>query len=65
MISPIFRCMCRQPYDDRFMIGCDCCEEWFHGKCVNVTKVQGKFREFPCCRIHQVFAFLQAVRWRN
>jgi hypothetical protein len=34
-------CICRQPHDDRFMIGCDSCEEWFHGKCVNVTKLQG------------------------
>ena len=23
------------------MINCDSCDEWFHGKCVNVTKVQG------------------------
>ena len=37
-----FRCICRQPYDDRFMICCDCCEEWFHGKCVGITKVQGR-----------------------
>src|SRR6218665_389069 len=34
--------MCRQPYDDRFMICCDCCEEWFHGKCVGISKVQGR-----------------------
>ncbi|KAI2809191.1 Death-inducer obliterator 1 [Blomia tropicalis] len=31
----------KQPYDRRFMINCDSCDEWFHGKCVNVTKVQG------------------------
>jgi hypothetical protein len=27
------------------MICCDTCEEWFHGKCVNVTKAQGKAME--------------------
>ena len=31
-------CICRQPYDEtRFMIGCDGCEDWFHGDCVGVT----------------------------
>ena len=25
-------CVCRRPFDEkRFMIGCDGCEEWFHG----------------------------------
>jgi hypothetical protein len=27
------------------MICCDTCEEWFHGKCVGVTKAQGKAME--------------------
>ncbi|XP_023316748.1 death-inducer obliterator 1 isoform X3 [Trichogramma pretiosum] len=30
-------CICRQPHNNRFMICCDICEEWFHGKCVHVT----------------------------
>lgn len=38
-------CICRKPYDRRFMINCDSCDEWFHGKCVNVTKVQGRKME--------------------
>ncbi|XP_041484443.1 zinc finger protein 43-like isoform X3 [Lytechinus variegatus] len=38
-------CICRQPYDERFMICCDKCEDWFHGKCVNVTKKEGKRME--------------------
>ncbi len=26
-------CVCRQPYrTDQFMIECDICKEWFHGK---------------------------------
>lgn len=27
------------------MICCDSCEEWFHGKCVNITKAMGQQME--------------------
>lgn len=27
------------------MICCDSCEDWFHGKCVNVTKAMGQEME--------------------
>lgn len=29
-------CLCRGPNDGSFMVGCDTCEEWFHGLCVNL-----------------------------
>lgn len=35
-------CICKQPHNNRFMICCDKCEDWFHGTCVNVTKSMGK-----------------------
>lgn len=35
-------CICKQPHNNRFMICCDKCEDWFHGKCVNVTKTMSK-----------------------
>jgi PHD-finger len=35
-------CICKMPHNNRFMISCDKCEDWFHGKCVNVTKAMGK-----------------------
>lgn len=38
-------CICKQPHNNRFMICCDKCEDWFHGTCVNVTKAQGKIME--------------------
>lgn len=46
-------CICKQPHNNRFMICCDKCEEWFHGKCVNVSKAMGKVieqgkREWNC-----------------
>ena len=27
------------------MICCDSCEDWFHGKCVNITKAMGQQME--------------------
>lgn len=29
-------CICRQPDDGSFMIACGKCDEWFHGRCVNI-----------------------------
>ena len=29
-------CLCGGPSDGRFMIGCDKCDKWFHGSCVDV-----------------------------
>lgn len=33
-------CICRKPDDGKTMVCCDACEDWFHIKCVNVTKDQ-------------------------
>ncbi|XP_071481401.1 uncharacterized protein [Diadema antillarum] len=38
-------CICKQPHDGKFMICCDKCEDWFHGKCVNISKKEGKRME--------------------
>jgi PHD-finger len=48
-------CICKQPHNNRFMICCDKCEDWFHGKCVNVTRkmeseMQGKEWRCPNCK---------------
>eukprot|EP01116_Phalansterium_solitarium_P005265 TRINITY_DN1675_c0_g1_i1.p1 TRINITY_DN1675_c0_g1~~TRINITY_DN1675_c0_g1_i1.p1 ORF type:complete len:201 (-),score=1.22 TRINITY_DN1675_c0_g1_i1:65-667(-) len=34
--EPLY-CLCRKPDHGGFMIGCDYCEEWFHGECVKVS----------------------------
>ncbi|CAB0020641.1 unnamed protein product [Nesidiocoris tenuis] len=38
-------CICRKPHNNRFMICCDGCEDWFHGNCVGVTKALGQQME--------------------
>ncbi|CAB4061353.1 unnamed protein product [Lepeophtheirus salmonis] len=38
-------CICNQPHNNRFMICCDSCLDWFHGKCVGITKKMGKEME--------------------
>ena len=31
-------CICGGPDTGQFMIQCDICDEWYHGKCVSITK---------------------------
>ncbi|ESO89132.1 hypothetical protein LOTGIDRAFT_106754, partial [Lottia gigantea] len=32
-------CLCKTPYDEsQFYIGCDRCQDWFHGACVGISK---------------------------
>lgn len=43
-------CLCRQPYEG-FMIGCDGCEEWYHGACIGLSQEQAqKFDKYVCVR---------------
>ena len=35
-------CICQKPHNNRFMICCDKCEDWFHGSCVGVTRAMGE-----------------------
>ena len=30
-------CLCKGPWDGRFMIQCDYCDECYHGSCINIT----------------------------
>ncbi|XP_031503596.1 lysine-specific demethylase JMJ17 isoform X3 [Nymphaea colorata] len=34
--SSILYCICRKPYDERPMIACDQCDEWYHFDCINL-----------------------------
>ncbi|NP_001180298.1 death-inducer obliterator 1 isoform c [Homo sapiens] len=71
-------CICRQPHNNRFMICCDRCEEWFHGDCVGISEARGRLLErngedyiCPNCTILQVqdethseTADQQEAKWR-
>uniref|UniRef100_A0A8C7CKT5 CXXC-type zinc finger protein 1 n=1 Tax=Oncorhynchus kisutch TaxID=8019 RepID=A0A8C7CKT5_ONCKI len=44
-------CICRKPDINCFMIGCDNCNEWFHGNCINLTEKMAKaIRQWYCLR---------------
>ncbi|KAG5275115.1 hypothetical protein AALO_G00143710 [Alosa alosa] len=48
--APVY-CICRKADINCFMIGCDNCNEWFHGHCINVTEKMAKgIREWYCMR---------------
>jgi len=43
-------CICRRPYDG-FMIGCDHCEEWYHGSCIGISESKAdRYEKFTCVR---------------
>ncbi|XP_012691782.1 CXXC-type zinc finger protein 1 isoform X2 [Clupea harengus] len=48
--APVY-CICRKSDINCFMIGCDKCNEWFHGHCIDVTEKMAKgIREWYCMR---------------
>ncbi|XP_064824923.1 CXXC-type zinc finger protein 1-like isoform X1 [Oncorhynchus masou masou] len=49
--KPPVYCICRKPDINCFMIGCDNCNEWFHGNCINLTEKMAKaIRQWYCLR---------------
>lgn len=44
-------CICRKPDNHTWMIGCDGgCEDWFHGKCVNIHSRDAELIEKYICK---------------
>ncbi|XP_065312784.1 nucleosome-remodeling factor subunit NURF301-like isoform X2 [Gordionus sp. m RMFG-2023] len=43
-------CICKQPYNEsQFYIGCDRCQDWFHGKCVGILPTEAEeIEEYIC-----------------
>ncbi|KAI0982798.1 hypothetical protein GJ496_007960 [Pomphorhynchus laevis] len=42
--------ICHQPYDEeQFYVGCDNCQNWFHGSCVNVIPEQAEYMKKYFC----------------
>ena len=45
-------CICRGPDNHTWMIACDgSCDDWFHGKCINMTEKEGDLIEKYYCTI--------------
>lgn len=45
----VLYCVCRKPDVDQFMIGCDNCDEWYHGNCIGITKQEAKkIKQYFC-----------------
>ncbi|KAK1613378.1 hypothetical protein QYE76_037051 [Lolium multiflorum] len=45
----ILYCICRKPYDNRAMIACDQCDEWYHFDCINVCGPPPETFHCPAC----------------
>lgn len=47
-------CVCRSTHSNGFMIGCDNCEEWYHGNCIGITEKAAKYIEqYYCVRCRE------------
>ncbi|KAL5994352.1 hypothetical protein ACLOJK_024401 [Asimina triloba] len=46
----VLYCICRKPYDQRAMIACDRCDEWYHFDCINLREPTPKTYICPACR---------------
>jgi len=44
-------CICRKPDISRFMIGCDRCNEWFHGDCIGIREDEARSIRRWYCRM--------------
>nr|XP_033945867.1 nucleosome-remodeling factor subunit BPTF-like isoform X1 [Pseudochaenichthys georgianus] len=43
-------CICRTPYDEsQFYIGCDRCQNWYHGRCVGILQSEATHIDLYVC----------------
>ncbi|XP_075997513.1 CXXC-type zinc finger protein 1b isoform X1 [Genypterus blacodes] len=62
--APLY-CICRKPDINCFMIGCDNCNEWFHGHCISITEKMAKaIREWYCMRCRDKNPLLE-IKYRS
>ncbi|EDW81984.1 uncharacterized protein Dwil_GK25558 [Drosophila willistoni] len=55
-------CICRTSDCSRFMIGCDGCEEWYHGDCIGITEKEAKhIKQYYCRRCKKENPDLQTI----
>ncbi|XP_030049775.1 CXXC-type zinc finger protein 1 isoform X3 [Microcaecilia unicolor] len=62
--APVY-CICRKPDINCFMIGCDNCNEWFHGYCISITEKMAKaIREWYCLQCREKNPSLE-IKYRH
>jgi len=44
-------CICRKPDINRFMIGCDSCNKWFHGDCIGIREDESRSIKRWFCQV--------------
>ncbi|XP_039152806.1 CXXC-type zinc finger protein 1-like isoform X1 [Drosophila simulans] len=55
-------CICRSSDCSRFMIGCDGCEEWYHGDCIGITEKDAEhIKKYYCRRCKKENPELQTI----
>ncbi|KAE8769237.1 lysine-specific demethylase 5B [Hordeum vulgare] len=58
----ILYCICRKPYDNRAMIACDQCDEWYHFDCINLCGPPPKTFYCPACSPNNGEGFISLPR---
>ncbi|XP_065648634.1 nucleosome-remodeling factor subunit NURF301 isoform X2 [Hydra vulgaris] len=45
-------CICRTPFDEtQFYVGCDLCNGWFHGSCIDITEEEAESIDKYICEL--------------
>ncbi|CAI4224525.1 unnamed protein product [Auanema sp. JU1783] len=64
--DPTIYCICRQSYShSEFMISCDRCGDWFHGRCIGMTEWFSRHIDIYHCRRCALRANLPQVRFNT
>lgn len=59
-------CICRKPYDQRPMIACDRCDEWYHFDCVKLSSVPRVYICPACdCQTEDLYNPTQTMQERS
>ena len=61
-------CYCKRSLGEAFMLGCDYCDDWFHGSCVDITEEDAQFLssyKCPLCIHDDAVRTCLACCWEN
>jgi hypothetical protein len=58
-------CICRKPDDHTWMIACDICDDWFHGRCVGMVERDASLIDRFICKKFQNSTFIRLTMCRS